>query len=64
MKNPRNLFLLFLVIYEMSNEKRIRPINISEKNVLQKIFLLSFFLSWTEQSCFFQYLRNLNSTKY
>ena len=52
--------LLFVVIYEMSNEKRIRPINVSEKSVLTNIFLLSFFLSWTEQSCFLQYLKNVS----
>jgi hypothetical protein len=53
------LILLFRVIYEMANERRIRPINWSEKTLLKNIFLLSFFLSWTEQSSFFQYLKNV-----
>ena len=62
--DPLNYFLglglLFMVIYDMASEKRIRPVELSEQNVLIKIFLISFVLSWTEQSYLGQYFANLH----
>lgn len=62
--DPLNYFLgvvlLFMVIYDMASEKRIRPVEISEQNVLVKIFAISFLLSWTEQATLGQYLSNVN----
>ena len=35
------IILLFSIVYEMANEKRIRPIDSSEKQLLRNIFLIS-----------------------
>ena len=51
--------LILTIIYDMAHESRIRPINLSEKPLLLKIFGLSFLLTWTEQSSVFQYLANI-----
>ena len=53
------MYLLFTIVYEMSNEKRIRPVDLSEKPILIKIFVLSFLLTWTEEANISQYLTNL-----
>ena len=62
--DPLNYFLgfafLFMVIYDMASEKRIRPVEISEQNVLIKIFIISFILSLTEQANLAQYFSTLN----
>lgn len=52
--------LVFLSVYSMANEKRLRPIDSSETNVLITIFVSSFLLTWTEQGGFAQYLSTLN----
>jgi MFS family permease len=53
------IFLILTIIYDMAHESRIRPINLTEKPLLLKIFGLSFLLTWTEQSSVFQYLSNV-----
>ena len=53
------LVLLFSVVYEMANEKRIRPIEISEQQTLRNIFLISILFTWTEQANISQYLTNV-----
>jgi len=53
------LILLFSVVYEMANEKRIRPIEISEQQTLRNIFLISILFTWTEQANISQYLTNV-----
>jgi hypothetical protein len=62
--DPLNYFLgiglLFIVIYDMAIEKRVRPVEISEQNILIKIFATSFLLSWTEQATVGQYLSNVH----
>lgn len=54
--------LVLLVVYEMCNEKRIRPIELSEKKNLKNIFVIQVLLSWTEESNFGQYLSNVTLT--
>ena len=54
------VILLFSVVYEMANERRIRPIDQSEKQVLRNIFLVSILFTWTEQATIAQYLGNLS----
>ncbi len=53
------LCLVLNIVYDMAHERSIRIINISNKSLLIKIFLLNFTLAWTEQSCIFQYFGNL-----
>ena len=53
------LILLFSVVYEMANEKRIRPIESSEQQTLRNIFLISILFTWTEQANISQYLTNV-----
>ena len=53
------LILLFSVVYEMANEKRIRPIDISEQQTLRNIFFISILFTWTEQANISQYLTNV-----
>lgn len=53
------IWLVFKVCYEMANERSIRMIDSSEKNILIRIFFINFALAWTEQSCIFQYFGNL-----
>lgn len=53
------IFLVLNIVYDMAHERSIRIIDISNKSVLIKIFLLNFALAWTEQSCIFQYFGNL-----
>jgi hypothetical protein len=43
----------------MVTERRIRPINNTEGKTLINILLINFLLSWTEQSCIFQYIGNM-----
>ena len=54
------IILLFSVVYEMANERRIRPIDQSEKHVLRNIFLVSILFTWTEQATIAQYLGNVS----
>ncbi len=51
------LILVVNIISDMATERSIRII--TDKNILIKIFLLNFSLTWTEQSCIFQYFGNL-----
>lgn len=53
------IILLFSIVYEMANEKRIRPIDSSEQQLLRNIFLISICLTWTEQANISQYLTNI-----
>ena len=53
------LILLFSVVYEMANEKRIRPIESSEQQTLRNIFFISILFTWTEQANISQYLTNV-----
>ncbi len=53
------LCLVLNIVYDMGNERSIRIIDISNKPLLLRIFLLNFTLAWTEQSCIFQYFGNL-----
>ncbi len=52
--------VLVSTLYFMIHEKGFKQINLSEKSSLIKIFLLNFFLIWTEQSCIYQFLGNIN----
>jgi hypothetical protein len=54
------VFLIINIIHDMAHEKSFRIIKLNEKKTLIKIFLLNLILSWTEQSCIFQYFGNLN----
>ncbi len=53
------LCLVLNIVYDMAHERSIRIIDISNKSLLIRIFLLNFALAWTEQSCIFQYFGNL-----
>ena len=53
------LVLLLTSVYEMANEKRIRPIESSEKTTLRNIFIISVLFTWTEQANIGQYLTNI-----
>ena len=53
------IVLLFSSVYEMANEKRIRPIDSSEKLILRNIFFISLLFTWTEQANISQYLTNV-----
>ena len=53
------LWLVLKTVYEMCHERSIRIIEKSNLATLAKIFLLNFILTWTEQSCVFQYFGNL-----
>ena len=56
------IFLLFTIVFEMAHEKRIRSIDLSEKQTLRNICVLSILLTWTEQATISQYLSNLSLT--
>ena len=53
--------LLLNIIHDMTHQRSLTIITTKgkDKTKLTKIFLLNLFLSWTEQSCFFQYFGNL-----
>ncbi len=53
--------LLLNIIHEMTHQRSFNIINIKgkDKTKLIRIFLLNLILSWTEQSCIFQYFGNL-----
>ena len=51
--------LLLNIIHEMTHQRSFNIINTKDKTKLVRIFLLNLILSWTEQSCFFQYFGNL-----
>lgn len=51
--------LLLNIIHEMTHQRSFNIINTKDKTKLVRIFLLNLTLSWTEQSCFFQYFGNL-----
>jgi hypothetical protein len=54
------IILLLTIIYDMVHERVIKIIDWNNQSALVKIFFLNFILIWTEQSCIFQYLGNLN----
>lgn len=56
------IYVLFHILYEMATEKRVRPMTLDEPAMLKKFVVLSFFLSWSEQSSFFHFLSHLNVT--
>lgn len=51
--------LLVHVVYKITHERRIRVIKWSDRGDLIQYFVLSFLLTWCEQSSIFQYLGNL-----
>ena len=51
--------LLLNIIHEISHQRSFNIINTKDKTKLIRIFLLNLILSWTEQSCIFQYFGNL-----
>lgn len=53
--------LLLNIIHEMTHQRSFNIINTKgkDKTKLIRIFLLNLILSWTEQSCIFQYFGNL-----
>ena len=53
--------LLLNIIHDMTHQRSLNIITTKgkDKTKLIKIFLLNLFLSWTEQSCLFQYFGNL-----
>jgi len=62
--DPLNYFLgigfIFIIVYDMANEKRIRPVEMSEQRTLIKIFFISFLLSLLEYATVGQYFGNIN----
>jgi hypothetical protein len=53
------LGLLVHVVYKITHERRIRVIKWADSWELTQYFVLSFLLTWCEQSSIFQYLGNL-----
>nr|YP_009105162.1 hypothetical chloroplast RF1 [Edaphochlorella mirabilis]AIT93789.1 hypothetical chloroplast RF1 [Edaphochlorella mirabilis] len=53
------IILILSIIHDMVHERSIQRIQTSETSKLLKIFCLNFALTWTEQSCIFQYFGNL-----
>lgn len=53
------LSLLVHVVYKITHERRIRVIKWADRGELAQYFVLSFLLTWCEQSSIFQYLGNL-----
>ena len=51
--------LLLNIIHEMTHQRSFNIISTKDKTKLVRIFLLNLILSWTEQSCIFQYFGNL-----
>lgn len=52
------LYLVVTIIYDMTHQRSFVPIPKFETGKLVRIFLLSFALAWTEQSCIFSHLSN------
>ncbi len=52
------LYLVVTIIYDMTHQRSFVPIPKFETGKLVRIFLLSFALAWTEQSCIFSHLNN------
>ena len=50
------LYLVVTIIYDMTHQRSFVPIPKFETGKLVRIFLLSFALAWTEQSCIFSHL--------
>jgi hypothetical protein len=53
-------FLLLTAIYNMVHEKSIKIIKETDTKQILQIFLLNFFLIWTEQSCIYQFFTNIS----
>lgn len=53
-------FLLLTAIYNMVHEKSIKIIKETDRKQILQIFLLNFFLIWTEQSCIYQFFTNIS----
>lgn len=53
------IFLTLTVVYDMAHERTIRKFDWSHKSKLIQIFFINFILTWTEQSCIFNYFGNL-----
>ena len=53
------LGLLVHVVYKITHERRIRVIKWADRGELAQYFVLSFLLTWCEQSSIFQYIGNL-----
>lgn len=53
-------FLLLTAIYTMVHEKSIKIIKETDTKQILQIFLLNFFLIWTEQSCIYQFFTNIS----
>ena len=53
------IFLTLTVVYDMAHERTVRKFDWSQKSKLIQIFFINFTLTWTEQSCIFNYFGNL-----
>ena len=53
------VFFTLVVVYDMAHERAIRKFDWFQKSKLIQIFLINFLLTWTEQSCIFEYFGNL-----
>ena len=53
------VFLTLTIVSDMSHERSLRVIDLSKRETLIKIFFLNLLLSWTEQTCIFQYIGNI-----
>lgn len=53
-------FLLLTAIFNMVHEKSIKIIKKKDRRQIRNIFLLNFFLIWTEQSCIYQFFTNIS----
>ena len=53
------VFLTLTVVYDMAHERTVRKFDWSQKSKLIQIFFINFTLTWTEQSCIFNYFGNL-----
>nr|YP_009105629.1 hypothetical chloroplast RF1 [Xylochloris irregularis]AIT94355.1 hypothetical chloroplast RF1 [Xylochloris irregularis] len=57
------VFLVLWIVYDMVHQRSLAEIPRSQIPRLIRIFLLNFFLTWVEQSCFFQFVTNLTVMK-
>jgi hypothetical protein len=52
--------ILFSIVYSIAHQRSFQVVKISERSTLLRFFVLNFFLSWCEQSSFFQHLGNIS----
>nr|YP_009105837.1 hypothetical chloroplast RF1 [Koliella corcontica]AIT94542.1 hypothetical chloroplast RF1 [Koliella corcontica] len=53
------LFIVFSLCFELGHERAIKYLSNKDTKLLLQVFIINFILSWTEQTCFYQYLGNV-----